>query len=387
MWSCLELLVRRCPNRLKSHVLMMASVPLSNLPLAPPPLPSRLKALPPEPTPAAHLLAAGEREATIGDLADEVLVGLDRAQKAATARSQRLREQMRDSAEADLLKLQARALSAASEDDWNSKILQVELPNISKELSAGDDCGAPTAQGEPGPLEPNSLVTAPTLTIKLPKPGRSLAENAAACIRQADKIEKANNRCLPLAEEASVEAGRWTKALEHLGRWRDQWHAGDVEMETTIRDLHAELSGAGHIKARVIAPPEDAAKFLRRKYGKEIDCFLSPSGHEVVVGRSAGANEVVSFELTRKDALWFHSDSAGSHVTIMCPATDVCSLEDVEFAASIAAWHSKARHQSVAAVSYVSGGQICRPPFRKLGLVCISGRRGVLHVTPALPAY
>merc|ERR1712070_744830 len=128
-------------------------------------------------------------------------------------------------------------------------------------------------------------------------------------------------------------------------------------------------------EAQVTNPVEPAAR-LRRKYGKEVDCFLSPSGHEVVVGRSASANERVSFELTLPNGFWFHADSgvAGSHVAILCPASEVHALEDVEFAAAICAWHSKARNTTNAAVCYCCGGQLTKGG--KLGQVMIMGRRG-----------
>ena len=39
-------------------------------------------------------------------------------------------------------------------------------------------------------------------------------------------------------------------------------------------------------------------------WGQDVDLFWTSSGLEVLAGRSAKANERVSFELTLKDALW-----------------------------------------------------------------------------------
>lgn len=212
-----------------------------------------------------------------------------------------------------------------------------------------------------------------------------LQEREGQCFKQAEKIERTRARCAPLAAAAVAEAASWRSAVAELP---EAEACQSLPESSALSALHSRLCQAGLIKEAKTAAPADPAALLRRKYGKEIDCFLSPNGHEVVVGRSAGANERVSFELAWKDGFWFHADSgvAGSHAAILCRAGEVACLEDVEFAASLAAWHSKARSEPLAAVCFCAGDQLSRPRIPKLGQVHILGRRGQLHVVPAPPS-
>lgn len=215
--------------------------------------------------------------------------------------------------------------------------------------------------------------------IELPDPNKDLEENESICIKKAEKSERTHARCAALMAEAVAEAESWRAAAAALPQ-------AEASAET-LQALHSRLHQAGFIKDVQAPVAPNPAVLLRRKYGKEIDCFLSPSGHEVAVGRSAGANERLSFELAWQDGFWFHADCgvAGSHVAILCRAVEVCCLEDVEFAAGIAAWHSKARGASMASVCYCYGGQLSRPNIPKLGLVHIRGPRGRLEVVPTPP--
>lgn len=217
--------------------------------------------------------------------------------------------------------------------------------------------------------------------VELPDPSKDLVENEELCFKRAEKHEKTRARCAPLISTAIAEARSWRDAVGALPEADASATSADVEA------LHLRLREAGLIKEPKLQSVADPAVLLRRKYGKEIDCFLSPSGYEVVVGRSAGANERLSFDLAWKDGFWFHADSgvAGSHVAILCHAEEVAFLDDVEFAASIAAWHSKARNETNAAVCYCYAGQLSRPMVPKLGQVRILGPRGQLHVTPSPP--
>jgi predicted ribosome quality control (RQC) complex YloA/Tae2 family protein len=73
---------------------------------------------------------------------------------------------------------------------------------------------------------------------------------------------------------------------------------------------------------------------------------LDIEGFTLLVGRSARANDEVTFRVARPRDLWLHAAGhAGSHVVIHFPedCTDVPRTV-VERAAAWAAWHSKARN-------------------------------------------
>eukprot|EP00928_Gymnodinium_smaydae_P042463 TRINITY_DN28592_c0_g1_i1.p1 TRINITY_DN28592_c0_g1~~TRINITY_DN28592_c0_g1_i1.p1 ORF type:complete len:364 (-),score=71.17 TRINITY_DN28592_c0_g1_i1:16-1107(-) len=335
--------------------------------IGPPPLPPRAELSAVSSSAAALCTEALQPDAVqeqpISVIEAEVMAAVPRAVKTSESKVQRLKEQLRNPEEAEVWRLRGTALRSASDELWSPELKQITLP-----------MPLPSANSEE------------QLTIDLPKPGQPFTENAATCFKTAEKIEKGNERCASLLEAAKTDAERW-KGLEISLATLQPKLGSDADAERVLREIQADLRAAGFIKTEVVPSRATIAESLRRKHGKDVDCFLSPSGYEVIAGRSAAANERVSYELTPKDAFWFHSADgvAGSHVAILHPASDVRTLEDVEFAAAIAAWHSKARAEPTVAVTYCYGEQVGRPLVPKLGQVTIRGRRGRILVTPALP--
>jgi predicted ribosome quality control (RQC) complex YloA/Tae2 family protein len=70
--------------------------------------------------------------------------------------------------------------------------------------------------------------------------------------------------------------------------------------------------------------------------------FKSPNNFEVIVGQDASENHILSSRMKAHD-LWFHArDCAGAHVVLrtLTKATRV-PIQDIEWAAGVAAWFSK----------------------------------------------
>lgn len=68
-------------------------------------------------------------------------------------------------------------------------------------------------------------------------------------------------------------------------------------------------------------------------------------GRQILVGKGAEDNDVLTFEIAERDDLWLHvSGWSGSHVVVRVPdGADEPPREVVEYAARLAAWFSKAR--------------------------------------------
>jgi predicted ribosome quality control (RQC) complex YloA/Tae2 family protein len=68
-------------------------------------------------------------------------------------------------------------------------------------------------------------------------------------------------------------------------------------------------------------------------------------GYEILVGKGATDNDVLTFEVAEAHDLWLHvAEWSGSHVVVRVPqGGDEPPPEVVEFAARLAAWHSKGR--------------------------------------------
>ena len=108
-------------------------------------------------------------------------------------------------------------------------------------------------------------------------------------------------------------------------------------------------------------------------------------GWVAMAGKSDVDNDLVSFRLARQTDYWFHlSGAPGSHVLLRGPEGEVPSRELLEAAASIAAYHSKARTSENVPVDYVQIKYVKKPAGAKPGMVIFTNNRTV-YVNPAVP--
>ena len=102
-------------------------------------------------------------------------------------------------------------------------------------------------------------------------------------------------------------------------------------------------------------------------------------GLELLVGRSAGQNQAVTFGLGRPDDIWLHARGCpGAHVILRSAGEDP-SARSVEEAASVAAYYSASRASTKVTVDWTR-----RKLVRRLGapgLVSYSGET-TLSVRP-----
>ena len=111
--------------------------------------------------------------------------------------------------------------------------------------------------------------------------------------------------------------------------------------------------------------------------------YTLPGGWQVLVGRTDADNELLSFEVARPDAWWFHvRGMPGSHVILQGPPGTDPDRETLHRAAAIAAYHSKARTAGVVAVSGTRVRDISKPRGAKAGTVQIRNEK-VFKVRPA----
>jgi len=98
-------------------------------------------------------------------------------------------------------------------------------------------------------------------------------------------------------------------------------------------------------------------------------------GWEILVGKGARDNDVLTFEVAERGDLWLHvAEWSGSHVVIRVPESKgEPPREVVEFAARLAAWHSKARGaRGKVEVHLCRAGDVRKPPRFAPGKVQLS---------------
>lgn len=87
-------------------------------------------------------------------------------------------------------------------------------------------------------------------------------------------------------------------------------------------------------------------------------------GWEILVGKGARDNDALTFEVADRDDLWLHvAEWSGSHVVVRCPGAVDPPASVVEYAARLAAWHSKARGaRGKVEVHLCRAGDVRKPP-------------------------
>jgi predicted ribosome quality control (RQC) complex YloA/Tae2 family protein len=120
--------------------------------------------------------------------------------------------------------------------------------------------------------------------------------------------------------------------------------------------------------------------------GSDIVEYALPGGWEVLAGRTDAANDHLSLKLARPGDLWFHiRGMPGSHVVLRVRTDAAPDRATQELAASIAAFHSKARGAGTVAVSCTDARNVSKPRGTPPGTVTIK-KETVLKVRPLTEA-
>lgn len=118
------------------------------------------------------------------------------------------------------------------------------------------------------------------------------------------------------------------------------------------------------------------------------DCwqYNLPGGYEVLAGKTDVDNDLLSLRFASPGDLWFHVRGLpGSHVVLRHPDGKKPDNAAIKSAASIAAWHSKARNAGTVSVCYTEAKHLGKPRGSKPGSVTVK-REKIVKVRPSLPA-
>jgi predicted ribosome quality control (RQC) complex YloA/Tae2 family protein len=187
------------------------------------------------------------------------------------------------------------------------------------------------------------------------EPRKSAVENAQALF---DKARKRERRAAQADErERALEAERreLEKSLARLGTLD----------EAALEAMHADLV------------PESEAQ--RTQPGAR---FTSPQGFEVLVGRNARENDLITFKLAKSRDVWLHAQGyPGSHVVVRAGNREV-PFETILFAAQLAAAYSKAGQSDNVPVDYTLRKYVWRPKGAPAGAVHFTQQKTV-YVMPS----
>jgi predicted ribosome quality control (RQC) complex YloA/Tae2 family protein len=224
----------------------------------------------------------------------------------------------------------------------------------------------------------------PPLVVPL-DPTRTPAENAQAFFQRYRKARDAATRVPPLLAEVEEDVQFLDAALLFV----EQADSAQALKEVKDDLVAARFSLPGQ-KARPAQPAPQGKGGKYHPGGKEAPRkspaapalrFTTRDGLEVLVGRSARQNEVVTFQLAASGDLWFHARGLpGSHV-VLKTAGRTPPATSVEQAAELAAYYSRGRDSTTVPVDVVPARHVHRVKGGKPGLVRISGET-TLNVRP-----
>ncbi len=156
-------------------------------------------------------------------------------------------------------------------------------------------------------------------------PGLSPSANAQLLYRKSSRLKKADNKI-------ARQMKRVGQNLDYLSSLA--YSIEQAETQSELEEIRQEMMEQGLVKRQGL-PGKKAVKppFLK---------FNAPGGEMVMLGKNNRQNEQLTLRQADKEHVWLHArDYPGSHA-VLCTTNP--SPEALHYAASVAAWHSKARN-------------------------------------------
>jgi len=190
-------------------------------------------------------------------------------------------------------------------------------------------------------------------------------ENSQVYYKKYNKMKRANENILVQIKKTKNELDYLISVLTALE---------NNLQESNIDAIKAELIQEGYIKKHVYNKKKKQPQSKPNK-------FISPTGFNILVGKNNIENDQITFKTAKKRDIWLHTkDIPGSHVIIITDGKEVDD-ETLEYAAMLAAYHSKSRNSSTVPVDYTTVKNVKKPSGAKPGFVNYFHQKTV-YVTP-----
>lgn len=102
-------------------------------------------------------------------------------------------------------------------------------------------------------------------------------------------------------------------------------------------------------------------------------------GYQVLVGKNAKKNDLLTFKVAKKNDLWLHArDTPGSHVVIRQKPGSNFPRPVIEWAAGLAAFYSKRKNESLCSVMYTERKFVRKTKHMAPGQVIVEKEKNIL---------
>ncbi len=192
----------------------------------------------------------------------------------------------------------------------------------------------------------------------------------------AEKYFKRYTKSRNAATEIETRLKKVNKEIERLT-------ADSAKLKNAIesRDIDRISEFAGNNKATIERKGSKKKPEAPREYRE----FVSSDGFEILVGKKAKDNDLLTFRIARSLDTWMHAaDYPGSHVVIRNPNRREIPQRTLLEAAKLAAFYSQGKTQTKAAVHYTQKKFVNKPKGAAPGLVGLASFKTLL-VEPTFP--
>ncbi|MFP4599327.1 MAG: NFACT family protein [Persicimonas sp.] len=158
---------------------------------------------------------------------------------------------------------------------------------------------------------------------------------------------------------------------------RDEIEAALADLDEADDDVDALEALAERLESTGLLPPKRSPQRARggdKKQRKPYRQFRSKHGTRILVGRGASDNDTLSTSVARGRDMWFHArDWAGAHVVLrMRKDQDSPKGQDLLDAATLAAWFSRGREDTLVDVTYTHAKYVRKPKGFPPGRVTVA---------------
>lgn len=212
-----------------------------------------------------------------------------------------------------------------------------------------------------------SAITLPDFTTEQPitialNPEKNAVQNAQAFYKQHQKLKRARHAIAPLLADVNAEIHYLEQVEASIAELATYRTAEDLNTLDEIRD---EL-----IQQQYLQDPEYRnANLTSADTQSHPYRYTTPNGLEVLVGRNNRQNDQLTFRTAGDYDLWFHTQEIpGSHVLLRLMPGTVPEAIDLQCAANLAAYYSRARQSEQVSVIYTEPKHVYKPKGAKPGM-------------------
>ncbi|MBD2020522.1 NFACT family protein, partial [Leptolyngbya sp. FACHB-36] len=213
----------------------------------------------------------------------------------------------------------------------------------------------------------SDFATDQPVTIPL-EPEKNAVQNAQLLYKRHQKLKRARSAVEPLLTEVDNEIHYLEQVEAAIAQIVNYQTADDLDALKEIREELIQQHYLDDPEYRTPTQQDDAASQPHR--------FTTPNGLDVLVGRNNRQNDRLTFRTAGDYDLWFHTQEIpGSHVLLRLEPGTLPESTDLEFAADLAAYYSRARQSDQVPVVYTEPKHVYKPKGAKPGMTVYKHER------------